>query len=168
MAPKAKNIGVSAEDDMEYGDAYSPSEAMHDESVEESTVEQDVAQSRNNNENYRPSEEPLALFEPMLTTDENGNLEFSFTYPQSATTWVMNMMAYTEKLLSDSKTLKVVASRPLMVKCALPRFVRQGDKVTLAATVMNNTDKALENVNITVTLLQQPVKLSPLLMIPFL
>ena len=153
MAPKAKNIGMSAEDDMEFEDAYSPSEAMHDESVEESAVEQDVAQSRNNNENYRPSEEPLALFEPMLTTDENGNLEFSFTYPQSATTWVMNMMAYTEKLLSDSKTLKVVASRPLMVKCALPRFVRQGDKVTLAATVMNNTDKALKNVNITVTLL---------------
>lgn len=157
MAPTAMAKGMVADNVMEDAVAAPApvGEEMYDEAVAESAVDGDGGgdNSATHIEEYRPSEEPLALFEPMLTTDESGNLEFTFTYPQSATTWVMNMMAYTENLLSASETRQVIASRPLMVKCALPRFVRQGDKVTLAATVMNNTDKALQDVNVTINLL---------------
>lgn len=107
-----------------------------------------VASKPAESEQYRPSEEPLAFFEPMLTTDKDGNLEFSFTYPQSSTTWILNATAFTENMKVDTQTRKVVASRPLMVKCALPRFLRQGDKAVLAATIMNNTDSACDNVSV--------------------
>ena len=107
-----------------------------------------VASKPAESEQYRPSEEPLAFFEPMLTTDKDGNLEFSFTYPQSSTTWILNATAFTEDMKVDTQTRKVVASRPLMVKCALPRFLRQGDKAVLAATIMNNTDSACDNVSV--------------------
>ncbi len=105
------------------------------------------------NEEYRPSEEPLALFEPMLTADADGNLEFTFTYPQASTTWILNATAFTKDVMSDTQTRNVIASRPLMVKSALPRFLRQGDKVNLTATVMNNTEKACENVTVTVEII---------------
>lgn len=107
-----------------------------------------VVSKQAESEQYRPSEEPLAFFEPMLTTDKDGNLEYSFTYPQSAGTWILNATAFTEDMKVDTQTRKVVASRPLMVKCAVPRFLRQGDKAVLAATLMNNTDNACENISV--------------------
>ena len=36
---------------------------------------------------YRPSEIALAMFRPMLTTDENGLLALTFTVPDANTTW---------------------------------------------------------------------------------
>ncbi|MDE6225094.1 MAG: hypothetical protein K2M25_03035, partial [Muribaculaceae bacterium] len=44
----------------------------------------------------RPSEVPLALFNPMLTTDTNGQLSVSFTWPNSVTEWIINTSAYNQ------------------------------------------------------------------------
>lgn len=92
---------------------------------------------------YRPSEVPLALFEPMLVTNPDGTLEYSVTFPDASTTWLLNATAYTSNIYFANIEEKIVAAHPLMVQTSLPRFMRLGDKATLAATVMNNSGEAL-------------------------
>lgn len=90
---------------------------------------------------YREEISPLAFFRPTLTTDANGELEFSFTVPNANTSWRLNAFAFTESLLSTSITRTFVANRPIMVTPNLPRFLRSGDKVDISALVVNNTDE---------------------------
>lgn len=99
-----------------------------------------------NREEYRPSEVPLALFEPMLVTNPDGTLEYSVTFPDASTTWLLNATAYTDRIMSANIEERIVAAHPLMVQTSLPRFMRLGDKATLAATVMNNSGEALDSI----------------------
>lgn len=90
---------------------------------------------------YRPAEMPLAWFKPNLCTDGEGVLEISFTAPDFNTTWQLQMLGYTEEMLSDLLVEDIVASKPVMVSTNSPRFLRTGDRITLMATVYNNTDR---------------------------
>lgn len=94
-------------------------------------------------ENYRPSEIPLAFFRPMLTTAEDGTLEITYEVPDANTTWLLRALAYNRELLTGSASVEIVASKPVMVSPNAPRFLRTGDNVRLAASVMNNTDSLL-------------------------
>ena len=51
-------------------------------------------------------------------------------------------MAWDEKLVGSTWMAEVLTQKPLMVKSSMPRFLRQGDKALLAATVQNATDEA--------------------------
>ncbi len=93
--------------------------------------------------NYRPAEIPLAFFAPMLTTDDDGSLEYSFTVPDANTTWIFNAIAYNTDLLTAALSREITASKPVMVQPSLPRFMRYGDTTTLLASVMNATDSVL-------------------------
>lgn len=90
-------------------------------------------------ENYRPSECPIAFFMPDLLSDTEGLLEFGFTAPDYNTTWQLQLMAYSPNLKSNLTTLQTIASKPVMVTSQLPRFLRTGDTTTLAFTAYNNT-----------------------------
>lgn len=92
---------------------------------------------------YRDSNVALAFFEPMLTTDEDGQLEFSFKVPDANTTWQLYASAFTRDMLTATESRKILANKPVMVAPNLPRFVRQGDKALLKAMVMNNSDSTL-------------------------
>lgn len=89
---------------------------------------------------YRDREVPLAFFKPMLTTDAEGHLTFTFTVPNANTTWGFRALAYTDSLMSTTFSADVIASKPVMVQPNLPRFVRAGDRVSVLATVMNGSD----------------------------
>ena len=91
----------------------------------------------------RTSEVKTALWRPALCTDANGNVTIEFDAPDFNTTWNVKAVAFNHELISDVFAQDVVTSKPLMVKSSLPRFVRQGDKTTLAATVQNATDAAI-------------------------
>lgn len=93
---------------------------------------------------YRMSEVPLALFNPTLTTDAEGRAELTFTVPNANTTWRFNAMAFTTDMLTASVSRSVVASKKVMVQPNLPRFMRCGDRVRIDATVMNNSESALD------------------------
>lgn len=92
--------------------------------------------------NYRQSEVPLAFYAPDLTTDSEGRLAFSFKVPDANTLWNFNAIAYTDRLLTASFNADVLASKPVMVKPNLPRYIRTGDCAAVVATVMNNTPSA--------------------------
>ena len=100
---------------------------------------------------YRQSEVPLGLYRPILDTDASGKLTLTFRVPDANTTWVLNALAYTERLSSGSLKAEFVASKPVMVQPNLPRFIRQGDEVTVSARVINNSD-SIQKVTATVEL----------------
>lgn len=115
-----------------------------EESVEE---EADAGSSENygntDNFDYRDSEVPLAFFNPMLTTDSNGNLSYTFTVPNANTSWILSALAYTTDLRTVTVYKTAIASKPIMVTPNLPRFVRTGDEIVIESQVFNTTDNAV-------------------------
>ncbi|MDF9829312.1 alpha-2-macroglobulin family protein [Parabacteroides sp. PF5-6] len=84
-----------------------------------------------------------AFFFPALQTDREGNLILSFTLPESTTTWKLQLLAHTKELKYGQDTREMITSKPLMVVPNLPRYLRQGDKVTLSAALINQSEKAI-------------------------
>lgn len=101
-----------------------------------------------------------AFFYPALVTDAEGNVSFDFTMPESNTTWKLQLLAQTEDLKYGYLSEKVITSKPLMVVPNLPRFMRQGDEVSISTQVINQSDKAITG-RVTLELLdpatEQPV-----------
>lgn len=87
------------------------------------------------------AEHPLAFFMPMLSSADDGKASLTFYVPDYATTWQLQLAAYDNQFHSEVRKYDIVASRPVMVRANLPRFIRCGDKVILQASVMNNTDQ---------------------------
>lgn len=92
---------------------------------------------------YRMAEYPLAFYNPLLTTDSNGQLTFSFNAPNANTLWRFCAVAYTQDLLTDTFIRDVLSNKPLMVQPNAPRFLRTGDHADIKASVMNNTDSTM-------------------------
>lgn len=113
-------------------------------------MQEEAAEAENDGENndtareipftYRDREVALAFFKPMLTTDAEGHLTFTFTVPNANTTWGFKALAYTDSLMSTTFSADVIANKPVMVQPNLPRFVRAGDRVAVLASVMNGSD----------------------------
>ena len=85
-----------------------------------------------------------AFFYPTLVTDEAGNVAFSFTMPESNTTWKLQLLAQTEDLKYGYLAKEVITSKPLMVLPNIPRFLRQGDEVTISTQIINQSDEMME------------------------
>lgn len=132
-------------------ESYDTSESAEVEDVAEEVSEDagtvDVVE-KNSVQEYRPSEIPLAFFAPMLTTDDKGNLTYSFTVPNANTTWVLNALGYNDNLATSVDICEVISSKPVMVEPNMPRFLRTGDKAVIRASVMNNS---VEDATITTT-----------------
>lgn len=92
---------------------------------------------------YRSGEVPLAFFRPMLTTDADGCLEFSFTVPDANTTWILKGASYTKDMWPAKLSREIIAAKPVMVQPNLPRYLNAGDRAELAASVMNATDSTI-------------------------
>ncbi len=78
-----------------------------------------------------------AFFFPHLTTDQEGNISFTFTAPEALTRWKLQLLAHTKSLETATKTLYTVTKKDLMVIPNAPRFLRQGDHLTLSAKISN-------------------------------
>ena len=84
-----------------------------------------------------------AFFYPALVTGKEGDVAFSFTMPESNTTWKLQLLAQTEDLKYGYLSREIITSKPLMVTPNLPRFLRQGDDVTITAQVSNQSGETL-------------------------
>lgn len=84
-----------------------------------------------------------AFFYPVLRTDSEGNFTVNFTLPESNTTWKLQALAHTKDVKYGRFTKELISSKPLMVLPNLPRFVRQGDEVTISTQVINRSDDDL-------------------------
>lgn len=84
-----------------------------------------------------------AFFFPHLQTNKNGDVSFSFTTPEALTKWKLQLLAHTKTLESSIKTLNTVTQKELMVTPNTPRFLREGDHITISTKITNLTDKQL-------------------------
>jgi hypothetical protein len=83
-----------------------------------------------------------AYWAPMLMTDANGEIPFSFTAPDNLTAFRLMAVAADlgERFGSGDKRLTI--NQPLMAAPALPRFLRAGDAASVGVVVHNHTDTA--------------------------
>ena len=100
-----------------------------------------------------------ALWEPMLTTGEDGRVDVSFTVPGETTGWMLYAEAWTTDLLSARLTHSFTATKPVVVAPNPPRFVRVGDLVNLVSAVTNTTDSVM-NVSIQIVVEADSVSLA--------
>jgi Bacterial Alpha-2-macroglobulin MG10 domain/Alpha-2-macroglobulin family/MG2 domain len=84
-----------------------------------------------------------AFFFPDLKTNENGDIEFSFTMPEALTRWKFQALAYTKDLAFGYSSKEIVTQKQLMVQPNAPRFLREGDRMEFSAKIVNLTDKEL-------------------------
>lgn len=94
-------------------------------------------------EQIRQNFAETAFFYPTLQTNAEGDVFVNFTLPESNTTWKLQLLANTQDLKYGLLTKEVISSRPLMVLPNLPRFVRQGDEVSISTQVINNSKEAV-------------------------
>ena len=84
-----------------------------------------------------------AFFYPHITAKKNGEFEFKFTTPESLTRWRLQLLAHDSKLQHGYKSMEALAQKDLMVFPNPPRFLRQGDEITLQAKVANLTSEEI-------------------------
>ena len=89
-----------------------------------------------------------ALWIGQLTTDANGRASFELDLPDNATTWRAQARAVSGARQFGESTSELLVTQPLLVRPALPRFLRVGDEVTLRTLVRNGTASA-RDVNVT-------------------
>ena len=96
------------------------------------------------NVSIRKNLQETAFFYPQLKTDTNGSVSFSFTAPEALTRWKLQLLAHSKNLYSVTKTLETVTQKELMVIPNAPRFLREGDVITLSTKISNLSEKNLD------------------------
>ena len=97
-----------------------------------------------------------ALWIGQLTTDANGRASFELRLPDNATTWRARARAVSGATQVGEGESELLVTQPLLVRPALPRFLRVGDAVSLRALVRNGTAAARD---VTITLEAEGVTL---------
>ena len=93
-----------------------------------------------------------AFFLSNVKSGADGIATLSFTLPESVTTWRFLAFANDRDLRFGMMKDEVVAQKQLMVQPRLPRFMREGDRCSVPATVSNLTETALD-VKVSMTVL---------------
>ena len=83
-----------------------------------------------------------ALWIGQLVTDAHGKADFELRLPDNATTWRALARAVNGATQVGEGESDLLVTQPLLVRPALPRFLRVGDAVTLRALVRNGTTAA--------------------------
>ncbi|WP_149274809.1 alpha-2-macroglobulin family protein [Pareuzebyella sediminis] len=91
----------------------------------------------------RKNLQETAFFFPKLMTDNEGNVSFTFTSPEALTEWKLQLLAYTKSLESAVSTFTSVTQKELMIVPNVPRFLREGDEITISSKISNLTTKSL-------------------------
>ena len=102
-------------------------------------------------DNLRTNFAETAFFYPQLRTNEQGELVFSFTTPESLTRWNFRGYSHTRDMLTGLLESTVTTSKEFMLMPNLPRFVRVGDETRIAASVQNLTQERVKGA-VTLTL----------------
>ena len=84
-----------------------------------------------------------AFFFPHLRCNEEGAVEINFTLPESVTAWQFTALAHTHHMEMGRLDTTIVARKEMMVRPAMPRFLRKGDRTQIPVTLTNFTDETL-------------------------
>ncbi|HSI86979.1 MAG TPA: alpha-2-macroglobulin family protein, partial [Candidatus Methylacidiphilales bacterium] len=82
-----------------------------------------------------------SCWEPHVLTDEKGMAQVEFTYPDNLTEWQATARVVTTGQQFGDTNKWVSTTRPATVRLQMPRFVVEGDRVTLTAVAQNLTSR---------------------------
>lgn len=85
-----------------------------------------------------------AFFYPQLTANAKGDVQIKFTIPESLTKWRFLGLAHTKDLKVGTISEEVVTQKELMVVPNAPRFLREGDQITISAKISNISKEDLK------------------------
>ncbi|WP_295793452.1 alpha-2-macroglobulin family protein [Mucilaginibacter sp.] len=85
-----------------------------------------------------------AFFYPQLHTDEKGQILIDFTIPEALTRWKFRGFAHNKDLQTGYVENEVITQKQLSISANMPRFLREGDTVSVSARLANLTDKTLK------------------------
>ncbi|HEX9118403.1 MAG TPA: alpha-2-macroglobulin family protein, partial [Anaerolineae bacterium] len=85
-----------------------------------------------------------AYWRASVTTGSDGHASVTTTLPDNLTTWTLDARAVTADTRVGQSMTDIVATKDLLIRPLLPRFLVQGDRPEIGAIVQNNTGQALE------------------------
>ena len=103
-----------------------------------------------------------AFFYPQLRTNDKGEILIDFTIPQSLTKWRFEAFAHTQQLQTGYIENEIVTQKQLSISANMPRFLREGDTLTVSARLANLTAGELKGkvtIQLFNALTMQPVSL---------
>jgi hypothetical protein len=80
-----------------------------------------------------------AFFYPQLQTNEKGEILIDFTIPESLTKWKFRGLAHTRDMETGYIENTLVTQKQLSITANTPRFLREGDTITISARLSNLT-----------------------------
>ena len=80
-----------------------------------------------------------AYWSAQVVTNDDGTTGVDVKLPDNLTTWRMQVRAVSGDTMVGEGTNELVATKPLLVRPAFPRFLRTGDRVDLRVLVRNAT-----------------------------
>lgn len=83
-----------------------------------------------------------AYWNAFISTGSNGQATVKVALPDNLTTWVAFSRAVTRDTKVGQGDTELTVSKDLIIRPVLPQFIRSGDKLTVNATIHNNTAKA--------------------------
>ena len=101
--------------------------------------------------------DPLAVFEPAVTTDADGNATVEVPVPDNLTRYRVMVVAADGPDHFGTAEANITARLPLMVRPSAPRFLNFGDTFELPVVVQNQSDEdrevdvVIETANLTLT-----------------
>jgi uncharacterized protein YfaS (alpha-2-macroglobulin family) len=98
--------------------------------------------SSNDSQRVRSKFVASAFWAPMLVTDGNGEIPFTFTAPDNLTAFRLMAVAADAGDQFGAGDHRLTIAKPLMATPALPRFLRGGDAAAVGVVVHNYTERA--------------------------
>ncbi|MFT5214951.1 MAG: hypothetical protein ACI83H_000057 [Glaciecola sp.] len=138
LSGKASGVQIEGEDSFNFNTTKAKFEENNPITKQNRLKEEDFS-----GVTIRKNLQETAFFFPHLQTDDKGNVTFSFTTPEALTKWKLQLLAHTKTLESAVTSLETVTQKELMVIPNAPRFLREGDQITISTKIANLTDKAL-------------------------
>lgn len=100
-----------------------------------------LADFKNDSEMVEPAVRRLfkdtAFWQPDVVTDSAGRATVKFQLPDNLTTWRATARAVTADTRVGSAVEKVVSRKDVIMRLAMPRFLTEGDTVTISGVVHN-------------------------------
>jgi hypothetical protein len=159
MGIEAKVSGVySADGEMggvrgarsDQSDMYIDGMRVKGENLEEVLIDHDTGPIDEDEQEEKPTGlqvrrdfHETAFFYPDLQTNEKGEVIIKFSTPESLTRWNLMGLAHTKDLSSGQFQKEIVTQKDLMVVPNVPRFFREGDKMTFSSKVVNMSEETL-------------------------
>lgn len=91
----------------------------------------------------RSNFQDTGYWNPLISTDGEGIAKVVIRLADNLTTWVLRAVGADTQTRVGEGTTQLVTSKPLLIQPITPRFMVEGDQVSLGATVQNTTNTPL-------------------------